>query len=54
MFTFLVFLFNHLAYLKHVEYTIKYPDVETEFTGLGCLGFLSIPADTYLITLMIG
>lgn len=54
MLTFLVFLFNHLAYRKHVEYMINHPDVETKFTGIGCLGFFSIPADVYLITLMIG
>ncbi len=53
MFTFLVFLFNNLAYLKHLEFTKKYPDVETKFSGFGCLGFLGIPADVYLITLMI-
>ncbi len=53
MFTFLVLLFNHLAYIKSQEFSKRNPEVESKFTGLGCLAFVSIPADAYLIYLMV-
>lgn len=53
MFTFLVFFFNHLAYLRHMRFLKDNPNVETNFSGLGCLAFISIPADLYLIYLVV-
>lgn len=53
MFTFLVLFFNHLAYIKSQEFSKRNPEVESKFTGLDCLAFVSIPADVYLIYLMV-
>lgn len=42
-----------MAFLRSQEFAQRNPDVEQKFTGFGCFVFVSIPADIYLITMVL-
>ncbi len=50
MLTIVLLVTNYVAYKKHLEYNINNPKKATGFSGNGCLIFLTLPFDIWVIS----